>query len=86
LSRVRTRARARLRGAILGVIGALYILSIPWYRESDAEATTVFGFPDWVAVSIGCYLAIAVLNSIAWLLTDVSDGNEGDAELREPRS
>ena len=78
----RTRRRSRLRIALLSVIGLLYVASIPWYRESGAESRTLFGLPDWVAVAIGCYIAIAILNSIAWLLTDVPD--IPDAEPSEP--
>ena len=42
----------------------------------------IFGLPDWVAVAIGCYVAVALLNSVAWLLTDVpeADPPEGDGE------
>ena len=80
-----TRGRSRFRTALLVVIGLLYVVSIPWYRESGAESAIVVGFPDWVAVSIGCYFAIAVLNSIAWLLTDVSDPDPpGLSEAPEP--
>ncbi len=72
----RTRGSSRLRTALLAVIGLLYVVSIPWYRESGAESATVFGLPDWVALSIGCYVAIAILNSIAWLLTDIPDAED----------
>ncbi len=72
----RIRGRSRLRTALLAVIGLLYVVSIPWYRESGAESGTLFGLPDWVAVSIGCYIAIAILNSIAWFLTDVPDADD----------
>ncbi len=71
----------RLRRALLAGIAGLYVLSIPWYRESGASASRVFGLPDWVAVALGCYVAVAILNSIAWLLTDVEDPGDpgGDA-------
>ena len=82
----KTRGRTRLRGALLAVIGILYVVSIPWYRESGADSNTLFGFPDWVAVSIGCYFAIAILNSIAWLLTDVPDAVDSEAGAGEPHS
>ena len=45
---------------------ALYVLSIPWYRTPGATPTIVFGVPDWVAVAVACYLAIAVITAIAW--------------------
>jgi len=88
-----TGGKARLRTALLVVIGLLYVVSIPWYRESGAEPAIVFGFPDWVAVSIGCYVAIAILNSIAWFLTEVSDPDPNEPPespepggAREPRA
>jgi hypothetical protein len=31
------------------------------------------GIPDWVAVALVCYAAAAVLNALAWLLTDLRD-------------
>jgi hypothetical protein len=70
--------RRKLRRALLGGIAALYALSIPWYRSSGEDPEIWMGLPDWVAVALGCYAGVAVLNAIAWLLTDVSDG-EGDA-------
>ena len=81
-----TRGRSRLRNVLLGAIGLLYVVSIPWYRESGAASGTLFGFPDWVAVSIGCYFAIAILNSIAWLLTDVPDADDEEPGAPEPPS
>jgi hypothetical protein len=66
---------------LLVLVAGLYVLSIPWYRESGASVSRVFGLPDWVAVALGCYVAVAILNSIAWLLTDVEDPGDprGDA-------
>jgi len=57
---------------LLVAIGVLYALSIPWYR-SGGEVGRLFGWPDWVAISVGCYVAVAILNCAAWLLTDVPD-------------
>ena len=51
----------------------LYVLSIPWYRSAGAEAELWLGLPDWVAVALLCYVGAALLNSLAWLLTDVRD-------------
>jgi hypothetical protein len=59
-----------IRRVLLAVIGLLYVVSIPWYRSAEAEPATLFGLPDWVAVALGCYIGVAVLNAIAWLLTD----------------
>jgi len=58
-------------------------VSIPWYREPGAESAIVLGFPDWVTVSIACYFAIAILNSIAWLITPVSDSYQETQEAQE---
>jgi hypothetical protein len=66
---------------LLVAIGVLYVFSIPWYRAEDAPLRLVLGLPDWVAVALGCYAAVAVLNSIAWLLTDVRDDAELPASL-----
>ena len=74
--------RARLRALLLGGVGVLYVLSIPWYR-APAEAPPVWlGVPDWVAVALGCYVGVAILNACAWLLTEVPDPapEEGDEE------
>lgn len=59
-------------GLLLGIV-VLYVVSIPWYRETGQVPEIVFGLPDWVAVALGCYAAVAVFNCIAWLLTDVTD-------------
>ena len=70
--------RARARSGLLLLIGALFIASVPWYRETGAPVETVGGLPDWVAVALGCYVAVAVLNACAWLLSDVSDAGPPD--------
>jgi hypothetical protein len=67
------RPARRLRGALLAAIGVLFGLSIPWYRTGGEVAGSWLGLPDWVSVAILCYVGIAFLNSIAWLLTDVPD-------------
>lgn len=66
-------ARRRLRVALLTGIGVLYLFSVPWYRGDDAGLRLWLGLPDWVAVAVLCYAAAAVLNAIAWWLTDVDD-------------
>jgi len=68
-----TRRRRRLRFALLAVIALLYLASVPWYRTADAPLRMIFGLPDWVAVALACYIGVAVLNAIAWLLTDIPD-------------
>ena len=74
----RPGGRARLRRALLAAIGVLYVVSIPWYRTPGAEPELWLGLPDWVAVAVGCYAAVAVLNAAAWLLSDVRDGADGE--------
>ena len=68
----------RIRTWLLLAIGLLYVVSIPWYRETGAEPTLWLGLPDWVATALLCYVGVAALNTLAWLLTDVSDPGAGD--------
>ena len=63
----------RLRRWLLLGIAGLYLLSIPWYRTTGEVPELVFGLPDWVAVALGCYAASALLNAIAWWISDVED-------------
>lgn len=72
------RGRAVLRRVLLSVIGVLYLVSIPWYREPGAQPEIWFGLPDWVAVALACYVGVALCNAIAWWLTELGDsGPEG---------
>ncbi len=71
LTRLSGRDRAALRGVgplVPGRRGALRI----W-----------LGLPDWVAVALLCYLAAAVVNAVAWLITDVPDDGPPDPTRRE---
>jgi hypothetical protein len=63
----------RFRLLLIALIGVLYLISVPWYREAGEAPAIWFGLPDWVAVALGCYLAAAALNAVAWLITDVPD-------------
>ena len=65
--------RRLARRILLAGIGLLYALSIPWYREAGASPAIVFGLPDWVAVALACYLGVAILTALAWLLSDIED-------------
>ncbi len=65
--------RRTVRRVLLAAIAGLYILSIPWYRGSGAEPELWLGLPDWVTVALLCYASVALLNSVAWLLTEVAD-------------
>jgi len=78
----RSRFGRCLRRALLLLIPILYAGSIPWYRDPDSEVSLWLGLPDWVAAAMLCYLAVAILNALAWLLTDVSDGAEDEARRR----
>ena len=71
-----------MRRLLLGLIALLYAASIPWYRPSGAEPALMLGLPDWVAIALACYVAVALLNAWAWLLTDVSDS--GPSVEEEP--
>jgi len=70
--------RASVRRWLLVAIGLLYALSIPWYRRGGEAPDLVFGVPDWVAVATACYVAVAVLNALAWQLTDIPEDPERD--------
>jgi hypothetical protein len=56
--------RGEGRTALL--VGALLVLSVPWYFPAGDGSPFVFGFPLWALVSLGCYAAIAAL--VAWRL------------------
>lgn len=73
-------SRRRLRRACLAVIVLLYVLSVPWYRESNEPLRLWLRLPDWVAVALLCYVVVAIVNAVAWLLTDVPD----DLEVADP--
>lgn len=73
-----TASRRRLRIGLLAAIALLYAVSVPWYRATGDRVELVFGLPDWVAFALGCYVAVAVLNSIAWLISEVSDVRASD--------
>ncbi len=76
--------RSRLRTGLLLAIGLLYVLSVPWYRSGGGEPKLLLGLPDWVAVALGCYVGVALLNAVAWLLTELPDeGAGGGAPERE---
>jgi len=76
---VRRRRRAALRRRVLlGAIAALFVVSIPWYRESGAEPALWLGLPDWVAVALVCYVGVALLNAWAWLADGIDDAGPPD--------
>jgi hypothetical protein len=69
-----TRVQRRLvYFACMIVIGLLYIISVPWYRDDEAPLRLWLGLPDWVAVALLCYVGVAIVNAVAWIVTDVPD-------------
>jgi hypothetical protein len=75
----RDQRRRRILRLLWGAIAVLYVVSIPWYRRGGDAPALWLGLPDWVAVAVGCYLAVAVPNAAAWLLAEVPDA-EPDTE------
>lgn len=72
--------KRRVRIALLVAVVLLFVASIPWYREPGAVPIEFLGLPDWVAVALLCYVAAAVLNSLAWLITDIPDQSSAPGE------
>lgn len=62
-----------VRRVCLALIGVLYVVSVPWYREGGEAPAIWLGLPDWVAVSVLCYVGVAILNAFAWTATEVDD-------------
>ena len=76
--------RRLLRRGLLAAIAVLYALSIPWYRTPGEAPAIWFGLPDWAAIAVACYAAVALLNAVAWLLTEVEDPEPGSASEDPP--
>ena len=72
----------RLRRALLVAVALCFAASVPWYRRAGEESDIWLGLPDWVTTALLCYVAAAVLNSFAWLLTEIPDEIDGDEEPR----
>jgi len=77
--------RRLARSGILLAIGVLFILSVPWYRETGAPVEIVWGLPDWVAVALACYVGVAILNAVAWLIVEVPDESPDSVREDDPR-
>lgn len=75
-------SRRGIRKAALFGMAALYIASVPWYWPGQDETAlrVWWGLPDWVAVALGCYVGVAVLNAIAWWMTEMPEESEPGAE------
>ncbi len=67
------RSRRSLHRACMVLIVLLYIVSVPWYRDDGAPLRLWFGLPDWVAVALLCYVGVAIVNAVAWSVTEISD-------------
>jgi hypothetical protein len=70
--------RGTLRKLLLAAIGVLYVISVPWYRETGGEVTMLLGLPSWVTVALACYVGVAILNSLAWVLTEMPSEDDGE--------
>jgi len=80
--RGRSGWRRRLRMVLLSLVALLYVFSIPWYRASGEAPSLIWGLPDWVLVALACYVTVALLNAVAWLVAEVperDDTDDGDA-------
>jgi hypothetical protein len=81
-----TRVQRRLvYFACMIVIALLYIISVPWYRDDEAPLRLWLGLPDWVAVALLCYVGVAIVNAVAWIVTDVPDGSDESESPEVPR-
>jgi hypothetical protein len=65
------------------LIVLLYVVSVPWYREADAPLAIWLGLPDWVAVALLCYVGVAIVNAVAWVVTEVPDTFDSRQESDE---
>jgi hypothetical protein len=81
--------RASVRKLLLAGIGLLYLISVPWYRQTGGEVDVLLGLPSWVTVALACYVAVALLNCAAWLLVDMPDEDDprdgADSDAHEER-
>ena len=74
------QARRRARRIVMVLIALLYVISVPWYRATGDPVEVVAGLPDWVALALACYVAVAVLNAVAWWLTEVPDAEPPEVD------
>jgi len=75
--------RQGIRRALLVLTVVLYVLSVPWYRSEGATPELWLGLPDWVAVALLCYLGAAILNALAWLLTEIPETADDRSGARD---
>jgi len=74
------RRRRLVRYGLLALIVVLYVVSVPWYRDSERAVRIVLGLPDWVATALACYVGVAFCNAAAWLLSEVPESIELSAQ------
>lgn len=79
------RQRRAVHFVCMVLIVLLYVLSVPWYREADAPLRIWLGLPDWVAVALLCYVGVAIVNGVAWIVTDVPDTFDYSEESQESK-
>ena len=77
------RQRRAVHFVCMVLIVLLYIVSVPWYREADAPLRIWLGLPDWVAVALLCYVGVAIVNAVAWVVTEVPDTFDHSEESEE---
>ena len=73
--RKRFGRRRILRYTAFVLIAALYLISIPWYRDTDAPLRLWLGLPDWAAVALVSYTLAAAANAFAWRMTEFEDSD-----------
>jgi hypothetical protein len=79
------RQRRAVHFVCMVLIALLYVISVPWYREDEAPLRLWLGLPDWVAVALLCYVGVAIVNAVAWVVTEVPDAVEESEDSRSPR-
>ncbi|WP_157674211.1 hypothetical protein [Endozoicomonas ascidiicola] len=59
----------KIRKILLLLLPILLIISVPWYRDTDAntDASQQSGMPDWALIAILCYLALSIISASIWL-------------------
>jgi len=61
----------------------LLVLSVPWYFPAGGAEPIIFGFPLWCLVSLGAYVAVALLT--VWRIDALWEADEReDAGLGPP--
>lgn len=77
------RQRRTVHSVCMVLIALLYVVSVPWCREQEAPLRIWLGMSDWVAIALLCYVGVAIVNAVAWVVTDVPDTVD-ESENSEP--